>query len=149
VAKIKDKNRIPEMKKNIQELSKKTVRVGVFEPGSLDYAVAMVHEYGTNIAVTNRMRGWFLAQGYPLPGETTHITIPERSFIRSTFDSEIDEIKTQVARAVGFMLDGDWDENRTARTVGAYLVGQIRERVESQFVMRTGDLRKSIKYRVE
>jgi len=145
----KDKNRLPKIKKKIENLAKKEIKSGVFNPGSLKYTVAAVHEYGTNIGVTSGMRSWFLAQGYPLPRDTTHITIPERSFIRSTFDEEKDEIKNQAKRAIGFMLDGDWDEEQVARTIGAYVVRQIRRRVESEFVMRSGDLRDSIKYKVE
>jgi len=45
-----------------------------------------VHEFGARIKVTDKMRKWFAAQGYPLRKETTHIVIPERSFIRAGFD---------------------------------------------------------------
>ena len=149
MAKVKDKNHLPKIKKQIQNLAKKEIKTGVFNPGTLRYTIAAVHEYGTNIGVTGGMRNWFLAQGYPLPSDMTHITIPERSFIRSTFDQEQDEMVRQSKRAVGFMLDGDWDEQQVARTIGAYVVDRIRQRVESQFVMRTGELRDSIQYKVE
>ena len=48
--------------------------------------IAAVHEFGTRIPVTDKMRAWFAAQGYPLKKTTTHIVIPERSFIRAGFD---------------------------------------------------------------
>ena len=149
MAKVKEKNRLPEIAKELREVSQAEIKAGVFNPGSLEFAIAAAHEYGTNIGVTQKMRGWFLAQGYPLTTATTHIRIPERSFIRSTFDSETDEIEKQMRRAVGMMIDGNWDSRNTARTIGAYVVSRIRNRIESQFVMRSGDLRDSVQYKVE
>jgi len=149
MAKVKEKNHLPEIAKKIKEMSQAEIKAGVFNPGSLQFAIAAAHEYGTNIWITKKMRGWFLAQGYPLPGGMTHVRIPERSFIRSTFDSEQDEIFHQMSRALGMMIDGTWDSRNTARTIGAYVVSQVRNRIESQFVMRTGDLRDSVSYKVE
>ena len=148
MAKVKEKNRLPEIAKELREVSQAEIKAGVFNPGSLEFAIAAAHEYGTNIGVTQKMRGWFLAQGYPLTAATTHIRIPERSFIRSTFDSETDEIEKQMRRAVGMMIDGNWDSRNTARTIGAYVADRIKRRIESQFVMRTGDLRDSVQYQV-
>lgn len=52
--------------------------------------------------VTPKMRKWFVANGYPLKASTTVIHIPERSFIRSGHDENIDKI---VGKIEGFIPD--------------------------------------------
>lgn len=81
---IRDENRIPKLIKDVQELNKRRIRVGIM--GGDMAMIARVHEFGARIPVTDKMRRWFAAQGYPLRKETTHIIIPERSFIRAGFD---------------------------------------------------------------
>ncbi|WP_051302786.1 hypothetical protein [Salibacterium aidingense] len=64
---IKDNNNVPQILRVIKELSSKRVEVGVFgDDDSHLLMIARVHEYGTNIEVTDKMRGWFAYQGYPL-----------------------------------------------------------------------------------
>lgn len=68
---------------------KGTVKAGIME-GSENYADVMVYapvqEFGGKIKVTDKMRG-YLAYNYGiyLKKSTTHITIPSRPFMRTTF----------------------------------------------------------------
>jgi hypothetical protein len=70
--------------KELDNLGKRKIRVGIM--GGDMAMIGRVHEFGARIPVTDKMRKWFAAQGYPLKATTTHITIPERSFIRAGFD---------------------------------------------------------------
>jgi phage gpG-like protein len=50
--------------------------------------IAAVHEFGCTIAVTAKMRAYLHYQGIHLEPDTTHIVIPERSFLRATLESD-------------------------------------------------------------
>lgn len=63
-----------------------TVFIGV-KKGNDRVNIAAVHEFGCTIRVTQRMRGYLHAIGIHLRKDTTHIVIPERSFLRATKDS--------------------------------------------------------------
>lgn len=82
---VHDQNRIPRLMKELDNLGKRKIRVGIM--GGDMAMIGRVHEFGARIPVTPKMRKWFAAQGYPLRKDTTHIVIPERSFIRSGFDA--------------------------------------------------------------
>ena len=71
------------------------VAVGIFEEGIATYAIA--NEYGSTRTVTTRLKDnpSDMHQGYSI------ITIPERSFMRSTYDENIEEIMDRVSEAVG------------------------------------------------
>ena len=62
--------------------------------------------YGCNIPVTPKMRAFLHSQGLHLKDSTTHIKIPERSFIRNGHDENVDRILTQTGRAIGQVLAG-------------------------------------------
>lgn len=46
--------------------------------------VAQIQEFGAKIPVTDKMRKWFAAQGFPLNKHTKKIVIPPRAFVRKT-----------------------------------------------------------------
>lgn len=131
MARVRSKNKIPYIVDKIQQLEQQKVRAGVFGPGTLEFAVAAVHEYGTNIAVTPRMRAWFAYQDMPLRAETRYIRIPERSYIRSTFDDSHDDVSYHSKRAIDEMLINGWSPYDVARLVGGLWVDKIRERVSA------------------
>lgn len=49
--------------------------------------IAAVHEFGATIKVTPKMRGYLHSQGLHLAASTQYIHIPERSYLRATFES--------------------------------------------------------------
>jgi hypothetical protein len=59
--------------------------------------VGAVHEYGATIPVSDGMRSWFAAQGFPLRDETTHITVPPRAWFKPAFE-ELKEYADEVLR---------------------------------------------------
>lgn len=84
---------------HLEELAeaKGLVKAGILEGAAnaegrdvLDYAP--VQEFGGHIAVTPKMRGFLSAQyGIHLKKSTTHITIPPRPFMRTTFEEHWQE----------------------------------------------------------
>lgn len=52
------------------------------------------------------MRAYLHSQGLHLSESTTHIKIPERSFIRTGHDENVDRVLTQTGRALGQVLAG-------------------------------------------
>jgi len=63
-----------------------------------DDPVAPYHEYGADILVTDKMRGFLAASGLHLKKDTTHIVIPRRAFMRPASDQlerELDSVSLQ------------------------------------------------------
>lgn len=84
---IKDESRVDEVLKALDELSKGYVEVGVLSDNSSEILlIAQVNEYGVDIRVTDKMRGYLNSIGIHLKKDTKFIKIPERSYIRSSFD---------------------------------------------------------------
>lgn len=87
---VKDVNNIPQLKATVRKINSTKAGVGYITGG--DYAggkitnkgLARVHEYGVNIFVTDKMRRFLSAVlDLHLKRSTTHIHIPERSFLRN------------------------------------------------------------------
>ncbi|MDQ0299642.1 hypothetical protein J2S78_002062 [Salibacterium salarium] len=128
---IKDNNDIPQILRVIKELSSKRVEVGVFgDDDSHLLMIARVHEYGTDIEVTDKMRGWFAYQGYPLKEETTEINIPERSFVRSTFDQEVTKLERNVENLLYQALNLKISPQACFERIGEWMASRIQRTIE-------------------
>lgn len=89
---------IKALQKLMKDLDKKvSIRVGIIgdkaaekQPGSslTNAELGAVHEFGATINVTEKMRAYLHHIGIHLKPETTTITIPARSFLRSTLLSD-------------------------------------------------------------
>lgn len=98
---ISDHNRIPEVISKLDEMDGTTIRVGIFgsdaqrQESGADITLghlAAIHEFGTRIAVTEKMRKYLASQGLFLKKSTQFIIIPERSFIRAGWDQNESEV---------------------------------------------------------
>ena len=96
---IRDNNRIPEVIRRMEELNGALVRVGVLEEGEIKM-IATVQEFGISIAVTQKMRNFLASQGLYLKKTTSHIKIPERSYIRAGWDENEKEILDKIEQLV-------------------------------------------------
>ncbi len=97
-------NKLPEVAKTLQMLNGKKVKVGALKG---EHArLAGIHEYGCNIPVTPKMRAYLHSQGLHLKDSTTVIKIPERSYLRTTFDNENDRIINQTERVFSQVIAG-------------------------------------------
>ena len=97
-------DKLPEVAETLHTLSKRSVKVGALQGGHA--WLAGIHEYGCNIPVTPKMRAFLHRQGLHLKDSTTHIKIPERSFIRTGHDENVERVLEQTERAIGQVILG-------------------------------------------
>ena len=91
---VDDRSNVPELLQRLRDLESYYVAVGILSKSGGDMLmIANVHEFGCNIPVTDKMRG-FLAYEYGvhLKKSTKVIKIPERSFVRSSYDDKRSEV---------------------------------------------------------
>lgn len=98
------KDDFPKVSANAETLSGKKVQVGALTGDNA--WLASIHEYGCTIPVTPKMRAFLHQQGLHLKDSTTVIKIPERSFLRTGHDQNVDRIIKQTERAIGQVLAG-------------------------------------------
>lgn len=89
-------------------------------------AVAGIHEYGCTIPVTPKMRAFLHGQGLHIKDSTTHIKIPERSFLRSGHDANIDRVMTQTSRALSLVVAGRMSVDEMLDLCGQQLATAIK-----------------------
>lgn len=98
---IRDKNRITQAISSADSFNGRRVQVGYFGTGHTQM-LAAVHEFGADIPVTDKMRGYFRYKfGISLKKTTTHIKIPERSFIRAGWDEHGPAIVEKYQKLIG------------------------------------------------
>ena len=110
---ITDTNKIPQLINEIRELRKYAVEVGIFgDDDSFYVMIASVHEFGVTIQK-----------------EGGSIIIPERSFMRTTFDEKKGEWFEFVKRQLNNVLDFKIDAQTLYAHLGAKMVGDIQEKI--------------------
>ncbi len=158
--------------KELRGLSKKEIKAGIqggkTKDGTADIVtVAAVQEFGAMI--------------FQHPGEvtvyrkvkkdgSTHrsmgrlILIPERSFIRATFDEKYDEIGEHAEAAVTAIINGT-DVSKALTLTGQYIEGEIKRKIgsgpftpnspatirkkkSSKPLIDTGHMRQSVRYEI-
>lgn len=118
------KNKIPQMIKTAKELNGRKVQVGCIQG---DHAwLASIHEYGCNIPVTDKMRAFLHSKGLHLKKSTKYICIPERSFLRTGHDKNIEKILDISDKLIPLVLDGRLTEEQFLEQVGLSLKGRIK-----------------------
>jgi hypothetical protein len=117
-------NKMPDMTKSIKTLDGRKVEVGVIE-GEHQW-LAAIHEYGCNITVTQKMRAYLHYHGLHLSPNTTTIKIPERSFLRTGHDKNIDKVMKQADRAVEQVAGGYMSDQQLLDLVGQVLTTNIK-----------------------
>lgn len=150
---ITSTNRIPEVTRELKELGRLAIEVGIFKgektADGAEYAmIASVHEFG----ITIRKAGG-------------SIVIPERSFLRSTFDEKEREWYSFIQKNIPKILDGSLNARTLCERLGAKMVADIQKKIRdlkdppnapstiaakgsSNPLIDTGGLRQRITYRV-
>jgi len=122
-------NKIPQLKKRLRQFDASAVLGGIFGDAQLAM-IAGVNEFGVTIDVTDKMRAFLAANGLYLKKTTTTITIPERSFLRSTFDNK--GVINRILKKTGdFIYQIDVDEKKVLDIIGVNLVAAIRRKIKS------------------
>lgn len=120
------KNDFPKMEKSWEAVNGRKVNVGVLGGGEQAW-LAAIHEYGCNIKVTPKMRAWLHANGLHLKSTTTEIHIPERSFLRTGHDTNIESVMDEAERMISLVDGGQMSPEKFCATVGDLLAGRIKE----------------------
>ena len=104
---------------NLEELEKYYVVIGVTsKAGGKLIMIANVHEYGCDIPVTDKMRGFFAYNfDVHLKKDTKVIKITERSFIRSGFDKYHQEFADYQALLMA-VVNGDISAKEFYTSIG-------------------------------
>lgn len=119
------KNDFPKVVKELEVASGAAVEVGVLKGGNA--WLASIHEYGCNITVTPKMRAWLHYQGVHLKKETTNIVIPERSFLRTGYDQNRDEVLSHASKLLADVAAGTMSADQMLKAVGLELSSAIRD----------------------
>ena len=131
--KIKDTNNIPKYKRILDELFSYKIQIGIFgnsgnyKDGTSILLIANVNEFGCQIKVTEKMRNYLRAVGLPLRNDTEYINIPERSFIRSGFDSKQKDIESRSISLLKKVLLMELDVHTYYDLLGDYIAGQLKD----------------------
>lgn len=129
---IKDTDNTKTLLKALKAIDKQQIKVGLF--GSDDSELVMigsVHEYGADIPVTPKMRAWFAYNGYPLKASTTTIAIPERSWLRTGYDENIDNIAKKVEQMLPSVLENSVDPLAFMDAIGLEFAGMIQKKMRA------------------
>ena len=120
----------------LQKLKKGKVEVGWLEGLTYDngmpvWKVAEINEFGATIKVTDKMRGWFLYNGFPLSKNTTEIHIPARSFMRSTEDEKKEEWSNVINSRLVKVFSGELTIEQALEQLGIKIKADIQEKIAS------------------
>ncbi|KOP82004.1 hypothetical protein AMS60_05605 [Bacillus sp. FJAT-21945] len=127
---VQGSSNIPKVLKALKKMDKKNIKVGFTGPVDSELImIAGVHEFGTEITVTPKMRAWFAANGFPLKKETTKIVISERSFLRSGYDENIDDIVDKIESLLPNVLENNVPANIFMDMIGLEFAGLIQKKL--------------------
>lgn len=104
-----------------------SVKVGILSSADGEILmIANVHEFGCDIPVTNKMR-MFFKHNFGFWTTKDVIKIPERSFIRSSFDDKKDEIEEKGEDLIAKVIEGQLSPRSFYDMLGQTCVQAIRE----------------------
>ncbi len=121
-----------DLKERLRQLDKKKVKIGIVgESDSKLLTYAAANEYGANIKITDKMRKFLHWIGIHVKNETTHIIIPERSYIRSTFDNKLyyQELRKKLQSPFEQVLNGKRDPETLLDLIGLQYVANVRRTI--------------------
>lgn len=125
-AKITRDKHLKEVIKQLDNVNKKILKVGIFpESGDLEM-IARVHEFGCTIRVTPKMRAYLHSRGLHLRATTDTIIIPERSFIRGGFKVNKNKFVKHYKRMLVKSLEERVNVEVITNRLGNELVGDIQ-----------------------
>jgi hypothetical protein len=166
---VKDKgwNLIEE---NLKKIGDVEIKVGLFGSGDPENNVAArgaVHEFGVDIKVTSKMRGFFLyAFGVALKPSTRKIHIPARPFMAQSFEDGLNGLENLIKFEYIKMIEGKISIKQFFDSIGVKHTGQIKAKIidgeyealsgltiqnkkSARPLVDTGIMRTSVKHKVE
>lgn len=158
--------------KGLEKLGGQCVEAGVFanagteKDGRTKVAdVAIWNEYGVNIQITPKMRGYLHVLGIHLSTNKTAIHIPARPFMKQAADNNAKAWEQLIEKLAGRVIDG-MDPSQALELLGNQVEGDIKEiftkgdfvsnspatinhKKSSRPLIDTGRLRNSIAFRIK
>lgn len=120
--------RAPFVKVGFPEESADTTAPHKESAGQTVLGIALVHEFGTTKAGRNRQ-----------------VTIPQRSFIRSTFDDKNRRWQAQISAFIGQISIGRMTVERALDRIGLIAVDDIKEKVASNIPPELSEVTKKLR----
>lgn len=120
-----NKDELGKMCKQLKLVQGTSVEVGVLK-GEHKW-LAGIHEFGCDIPVTDKMRRYLAAQGLHLKKTTTHIHIPERSFLRAGYDQNRDAVLKKANLLLADVAAGRMSPEALYKAVGLELSTAIKD----------------------
>ena len=133
---VRDRNRIPNVLREIARINQREARVGVFDDAPNLVRIAEMNEFGVDQTVTpelhKRLRA--LAREYEAPTDTLpkvgeRFRVPERSFLRAGADESEDQVRQEAPREVAKMMVGEQDAYETLMEIGKVVQRRIIDKV--------------------
>lgn len=121
-----------DLSRQLKKLNGKKVNIGIVgKSDSLLLTYAAVNEYGANIKITPKMRKYLASQGLNLKATTTHIVIPERSYIRSTFDNKkvLKALENKIVPTAAKVALGKLPAESILEYIGIYYTAAIKSTI--------------------
>ena len=126
-----DQKRIQKIQNELRKLYGAKLKIGVMGEDDKDMVmIASVHEFGVRIEVTDKMRGWFMGQGYFISPDTKYINIPERSYLRRAFDENLSDIRSDGNELLTKVVRGEATANQFMNKMGVMLVSIVRQTID-------------------
>lgn len=116
---------LKEMVKRLEKIKGTAIEVGVLK-GEHKW-LAAIHEYGLDIEVTPAMRAYLHRNGLHLKDSTTHIHIPERSFLRTGYDKNKDDVMQKALELLADVAAGHMSASALYEGVGSELADAIKD----------------------
>lgn len=111
---IRNVSQIEQMKRSLREFGSLAIEVGIFGSDDSFYAmIAGVHEFGMTIRQ-----------------EKGNIVIPERSFLRSTFDEKNEKWFQFVKKRIPALLEGRIGARQLCELLGTKMVADIQKKIK-------------------
>jgi len=128
---MKNYNRIPELIEQLYKLETYQAQIGILgEDGGDENSILMiahVHEFGVDIRVTDRMINYLHSIGIHIRDDTDFIQIPQRSYLRSGFDENLDNIQSTAEKLLKAVIDGKLDAYTFYLTLGEQIRDWLQE----------------------
>jgi len=127
---VKDVNHIPDLRKELKYLQNHRLEIGIFgDEGEDMIMIASVHEFGIRITVTPAMRAFLHHIGIHLRKDTTEINIPERSYMRTGFDENVDNINNMIRVQIDKVMAMEITGKTAMGRIGEYVKGLIQRKI--------------------
>ncbi len=136
MVRVRDKNRIPAIMRQIKRMNERKAVVGVFDDAPNLVRIAQMNEFGVDQPMTAAMRQRMFAlareHGAPtdrIPREGERFRVPERSFLRAGADESEDPARQEAPREVAKMMAGEQDAYETLMEIGKVVQRRIIDKV--------------------